>query len=252
MGSLYKDIRSFLKSRKRFSKQISNLHQEFNKFLNHTSFKNRGFSVQWEERYPCLNDKTADTPFDTHYVFHLAWAARILAQTKPIEHIDISSSLHFPTIVSAFIPIKFYDYRPADLKLDRLSSEHADLNQLPFADNSVPSISCMHTIEHVGLGRYGDTIDFDGDLKSINELKRVTASKGDLLFVVPVGNPRILFNAHRIYSYEQIMEYFKGFTLMEFALIKDDKNGIGLIRNANPELVKEQQYGCGCFWFKKQ
>lgn len=252
MGTLYKDIRSFLKSRKRLSKQISNLHEEFSKFLNHASFKNRGFSVQWEERYPCLNDNTVDTPFDTHYVFHLAWAARILAQTKPIEHIDISSSLHFPTIVSAFIPIKFYDYRPADLQLDKLTSEHADLNHLPFADNSVPSISCMHTIEHVGLGRYGDTIDFDGDLKSINELKRVTASEGNLLFVVPVGSPRILFNAHRIYSFEQIMEYFQGFTLVEFALIKDDNNGIGLIRNANPELVKEQKYGCGCFWFKKQ
>lgn len=92
MRTLYQDLRSFFKRRKRLSKQISNLHLEFNEFLGHASFKNRGFSVQWKERYPCINDNTADTPFDAHYGFHLACAPRILAQTKPIEQIDISSS----------------------------------------------------------------------------------------------------------------------------------------------------------------
>jgi hypothetical protein len=109
----------------------------------------------------------------------------------------------------------------------------------------------MHVIEHIGLGRYGDPIDPDGDIKSINELKRVVAPGGSVLFVVPVGRPKIEFNAHRIYSYEQIIGYFSGMELKEFSLVPDNYVETGLIVNADPSLVQHQTWGCGCFWFKK-
>jgi hypothetical protein len=164
--------------------------------------------IKGRDAYPCLKDKIVNTPFDQHYTYHPAWAARILAQTKPAYHVDISSILSFSTVVSAFVPVKFYDYRPANLNINNFESGFADLKQLSFADNSIASLSCMHTIEHIGLGRYGDEIDPQGDIKSIDELKRVLQSGGNLLFVTPVGRSRIEFNAHRIYSYEQIIGYF--------------------------------------------
>ncbi len=207
------------------------------------------FAVKWQDRYPCLNDETASTEFDRHYIYHPAWAARVLAQTKPTGHVDISSSLHFCSLVSAFVPVKFYDYRPADLQLSNLSSEAADLLALPFPDGSVQSLSCMHAVEHVGLGRYGDPLDPDGDLKAIAELKRVLAIGGTLLFVVPIGQPKIMFNAHRIYSYEQVTNYFAEFRLKEFALVPDRPEDGGLICNATPEMADAQAYGCGCFLF---
>ena len=208
--------------------------------------------MSWEKRYPCLCDNTGSTGFDRHYIYHPAWAARILALNKPESHVDISSTLHFCSIVSAFIPTKFYDYRPANLELGNLSSEAADLLALPFADAALPSLSCMHVVEHIGLGRYGDNLDPDGDLKAISELKRVLAVEGSLLFVVPVGQPVIMFNAHRIYSYDQILSYFTGFELKEFALIPDNPEEGGLIRNASKESAAKQTYACGCFWFVKK
>lgn len=209
------------------------------------------FPMHWKDRYPCLEDRTFATGFDRHYIFHPAWAARVLAQTRPEFHVDISSSLHFCTLVSAFIPVRFYDYRPVNLKLETLSSERADLLSLPFEDNSIPSISCMHVVEHVGLGRYGDSLDYNGDLKAIRELKRVLAPGGTLLFVVPIGQPKIMFNAHRIYSYDQIIGYFPDLGLREFALIPDDPAGEDLIRQATKEMADAQTYGCGCFWFQR-
>lgn len=209
------------------------------------------FPLRKRDFFLTLFDKTATTPFDPHYVYHPAWAARVLAETKPLRHVDISSILTFSTMVSAFIPTEFYDYRPAKLNLDNLASNQGDLLALPFEDASIESLSCMHTIEHVGLGRYGDPIDPDGDLKAIDEMKRVLAKNGNLLFVVPVGDPRIEFNAHRIYGYEQVMNAFEGLTLREFALIPDDFKTYGLIRDADPSMVGQQRYGCGCFWFTK-
>ena len=219
---------------------------EFNSFNRQNDQR---LSLKVADMHPCLTDKISSTPFDHHYIYHPAWAARVLAETRPAEHIDISSILSFCSIASAFIPIKFYDYRPAHLQLSNYSSGFADLKKLPFENDSIESISCMHTVEHIGLGRYGDELDAMGDIKATNELKRVVKPGGTLLFVTPVGKPKIVFNAHRIYSFELIINYFEGFELKEFSLIPDEG---GLIRNADPALVQQQEYGCGCFWFSKK
>jgi SAM-dependent methyltransferase len=225
--------------------------KEFNNFKILNSQSNRNLSVDILDLYPCINDKTNTTNIDPHYIYHTAWASRIIAKIRPESHVDISSYIYFSTLVSAFIPVKFYDYRPAKLILSNLISEVADLLNLPFENNSIKSLSCMHVVEHIGLGRYGDPLDSEGDLKAINELKRVLVKDGSLLFVVPIGQPKIMFNAHRIYSYSQIINYFSGFSLEEFAFIPDNGNETGLLYNPELKLVNQQNYGCGCFYFKK-
>jgi SAM-dependent methyltransferase len=222
---------------------------EFARFSRLQKKTQKRFSLlAWKNRYPCLSDNTSATAFDAHYIYHPAWAARIVSQIHPLVHVDISSTLNFCAIVSAFVPVEFYDYRPAKLNLDNLECKHGDLMKLPFENESIESISCMHVVEHIGLGRYGDSLDPDGDLKAIAELKRVLARGGSLLFVTPMGAPRIQYNAHRIYSYDQIAAYFGNLHIEQFALV-DDKGQFTI--NAGPSYANQQKYGCGCWWFKK-
>jgi SAM-dependent methyltransferase len=235
MGLLKKYIRKI-----KFS---SNFYQKKN------ALENGRFLMRWRDRYACLNDSTNNTGFDAHYLFHTAWAARILAKNKPSLHIDISSCLRFVSLVSAFIPIDFYDYRPADLNLSGLSSKRTDLMKLPFDSGSVSSISCMHVVEHIGLERYGDPFNPVGDIKAMNELERVISPEGTLLFVVPIGEaPIIQYNAHRIYSFQQITQQFKNCRLETFSYINDAGK---FIQDAGPEDTVGQTYGCGCFHFSK-
>ena len=229
---------------------IADFKQKLEAFRADAERKRKRFSDEYQD-YKILFENTSDTQFEPHYLYHPAWAARVLAQTKPNLHVDISSTLNFCSIVSAFIPVDFYDYRPANVFLSGLNSKHADLTQLHFNSNSIPSLSCMHTVEHIGLGRYGDPIDYDGDLKAIEELKRVLAVDGNLLFVVPIGKPLIAYNAHRIYAYKQIISYFEPLKLVEFSLVPDNFENIGIIKNASEIQADEQHWGCGCFWFKK-
>jgi hypothetical protein len=233
----------------RFPKKVVRLFEFFGEMNKFRRMNDGRFTVRTADMYPCLADKLETTPFDQHYIYHPAWAARVLAKTRPPYHIDFSSKLAFSTIVSAFVPVKFYDYRPANLQLSNLESEFGDLTNIDLPDNSQPSVSCMHTIEHVGLGRYGDPLDPRGDLKAINELKRILQPGGDLLFVTPIGKPRIEFNGQRVYSYTQVIQHFSPFTLQDFSLIPDKGP---IIENADPSLIEREKYACGCFWFKKK
>jgi hypothetical protein len=199
--------------------------------------------------WPFLKDATAETAFDTHYIYHPAWATRVVKKISPAKHIDISSTLHFCASLSAYMPVEFYDYRPAKLSLPNLYCGAADLTNLFFESGSIESISCMHTIEHIGLGRYGDPLDPSGDLKAIRELQRVTKMGGNLLLVTPLGKPKIQFNGQRIYSFELIHDLFDGFELKDFSLVTDAGE---YIEGASPSLVKDQRYGCGCFWYMKK
>lgn len=235
---------------KKISRQLA-FRRNFGRFKKMILESDSRLSVSWSDRYPCLVDANQKVSFDRHYVYHCAWAAQRLAKTRPVLHIDIGSHIYFNALISAFIPIKFYEYRDVDLKLSNLQIEKADLLSLPFEDSSIKSLSCMHVVEHIGLGRYGEPLDPKGDLKAIAQLVRVLAGEGNLFFVVPVGKPKIIFNAHRIYAYDMVLDYFEGLKLESFSLIPDAAEEKGIIENATEELADKQDYGCGCFWFKK-
>jgi len=208
--------------------------------------------MEWKDRWPTVWESSGGPiGFEPHYLLHPAWAARVLAETRPEKHIDVGSTLKFVSIVSAFIPVDFYEWRPTELGLSGLRSLHADLMHLPFESGSVRSLSCMHTLEHVGLGRYSDPVDVDGDLKAIAELKRVIAPGGDLLIVVPMGRGRYRYNADRVYPYGPFRGYFDDLELKEFAMIVHEKPGGRLIRNASEADAALDESGCGCFWFRR-
>ena len=98
------------------------------------------------------------------------------------------------------MPFVFVDYRPLRAIMQGFQPIGGDLTRLPFATHSISSLSCLHVIEHIGLGRYGDPIDPLGTAKAAAELERVLRPNGRLLLTTPVGRERVQFNAHRIFA----------------------------------------------------
>ena len=241
-----------------FYRKFLEVRQQFETYKQYCAYKRRSKTAglvepKWKDRYFVNNENTTNTGFEPHYTYHPAWAARRLFVIKPEVHYDISSAIFFSVITSAFIPIKFFDFRPPSIKLNNLDCGFADLTCLPFADNSIHSLSCMHVIEHIGLGRYGDPINPLGDVLALKELKRVLAERGHLLLVLPIGKRKVIFNAHRIYSYAQIMnEFLDGWDVIDYMLIPDNAEIEGIIESANEEISDKQNYGCGCFHFQKK
>lgn len=206
-------------------------------------------SITLKNIYPCIHDNTSSTGFDSHYFYQDIWAFKNILQNKAPYHVDIGSRLIYVGMLSTITKVTFIDIRPFNATLSNLRSIFGSIFSLPYKDNSIDSLSCLHVAEHIGLGRYGDTLNPQGTIKAINELKRVLAPGGDLYFSLPVGKPRLQFNAHRIHSPKQILEYFSDLKLMGFSSVDD--NGI-FSEIIEPMELSNQAYACGMFWFKKE
>ncbi|MCI0433821.1 MAG: DUF268 domain-containing protein [Gemmatimonadetes bacterium] len=98
-------------------------------------------------------------------------------------------------------------------------------------------------------GRYGDTLDPDGTRKAAIELARVLAPKGDLYLALPVGRPRVSFNAHRIHSAAEIPDLFPELELAEFSGVHDDGS---FNENTRVEEFNGSDYACGMYWFRNR
>jgi len=201
------------------------------------------------DTYPCLRDKTARTRIDRHYFYQDIWAFRRIYESKVERHVDVGSRVDFVGMLTAVINVEFIDIRPLEVSLDRFLSWSGSVLDMPFADNSVASLSSLHVLEHIGLGRYGDSLNPHGTQQAARELSRVLAPGGNLFVSMPVGKPRLCFNAHRIHSPEQILRYFAGLRLVEFCGIDDAGN---FIRNPDVTALGNCEYGCGLFWFTKE
>lgn len=214
----------------------------------------RQYQSQVDERlrikdsYPCLADWVSSTPFDPHYFYQGAWLSRRIAEAKPELHVDVGSSVLTVGVMSAQVLTVFVDYRPLNAQLPNLLNVGGSIVSLPFATASIDSLSCLHVLEHIGLGRYGDPIDPAGSEKALHELKRVLAPRGRLYLSVPVGRERVCFNAHRVFDPQTIIITLSDFNLLEFGLVDDS----GVYKeSAFPEAACHLEYGCGLFVFEK-
>ncbi len=205
-------------------------------------------TARFADLRPCLTDRASHTPFDPHYFYQAAWLAREINRIKPSFHVDVGSSVVATGVLSAFVPLLFVDFRPLRARLPNLDLIAGDIMRLPFADASVQSLSSLHVVEHIGLGRYGDRLDPDGWRTALGELARVLAPGGRLYLSTPVGRERVCFNAHRVFSPMAIAGALPGLKVERFAMVDDAGN---YTDNAELTRAGNMAYGCGMFCFSK-
>ena len=169
--------------------------------------------LRWSDSFPKLTDRLPSSPFDPHYFHQDVWAARRIAERRPSRHVDVGSRVDLVGFLTAVTEVTFVDIRPLEVDIEGLEPIAGSVLDLPFADGALESVSCLHVAEHIGLGRYGDPLDPLGTRKAAAELQRVLAPGGQLLFSLPVGRPRVDFNAHRVHDPVEVAAWFDGLEL---------------------------------------
>ncbi len=193
--------------------------EEYEKFFAAFPESQEGQEFRQITLLPQLDDRTATTQFDRFYFYQDTWAARKIFEIKPSSLVDVASKITFVGLISGFVPTTFVDIRPIDVNLDGLTVKKGDILDMPFESGSVEMVSSLSVVEHIGLGRYGDDIMPDGSRRACAELLRIVRPGGYLLIAVPAGPPMIAFNAHRIFSCEQILSYFPGTKVLDEAFL---------------------------------
>jgi hypothetical protein len=222
-------------------------------FVDWQKYRTAGGKVRLADFYPCLEDRTTETSFDAQYFYQAVWAFSKIHHAVPDIHVDVGSDVKFVGMLSAVVKVEFVDIRPLPVHLENLQCREGSLLNLPYATGSVRSLSSMHVLEHVGLGRYGDPVDPEGMRKACAELQRVLAPGGQLYVSVPVGRPRVQFNAHRVLALDEVIRLFKGLRLADMAVV--DNHG-QYLPGVKPEEVRfdesnDSDYALGCFQFVK-
>jgi len=172
------------------------------------------------------------------------WFAGRIAGQRPERHYDVGSSAKTMALIAQFIPVTMVDIRPVPLTVPGFSFVRGSITELPFADNSIESMSSLCVIEHIGLGRYGDPLDAGGSEKAVVELHRVLAPGGNLYLSVPVdAECRVYFNAHRAFTRDYLLGLCSGLAIEheQFLYSLDVVPGYDAARG----------FGTGMFHFRK-
>ena len=208
--------------------------------------------------FPILTEATeAGGSASGHYFHQDLLVARLIYEANPHRHIDIGSRVDgFVAHVAAFRHIEVLDIRPTPEVPHRICFRQMDL-MAPLSQpwrESCDSLSCLHALEHFGLGRYGDTIDVMGHEKALTNLAEMLEPGGRLYLSVPIGEQRVEFNAHRVFAVSTVVGLLqKNFTI-ESAHYVDDSGDLHLDCDWQAVAAKRDfgcHSGCGIFLARK-
>jgi SAM-dependent methyltransferase len=213
--------------------------------------RNSSFNFRVRDIWYRTFDRFDTAGVATGQYFHQdLWAARILFARQVKKHVDVGSRIDgFIAHILPFCEVIYVDIRPLNQDIEGFVFKQGSILNLPFDDNSIPSLSCLHVIEHIGLGRYGDPVEPDGYLQAARELVRVLQPGGIMLLGIPVGKERLCFDAHRIFDPQTVVKIFQPLVLEELRFIDD--NGNMCSQDTTFQEAQEFRYGCGLFLFYK-
>ncbi len=208
--------------------------------------------------YPCLEDRFKESGTAKGHYFHqdLLVARRIFIN-HPARHVDVGSSIEgFVAHVASFRPIEVFDIRPLSGSVPNMM-----FTQLDFMANIgermhdyTDSLSCLHALEHFGLARYGDPLNFYGHLVGLNNCHKILKNGGKFYFSVPIGPQRIEFNGHRVFSVKYLIDCFANKYVMDQFSFVDDKGDLHenvTLTDCDIRTNCGCVYGCGIFEMTK-
>ncbi len=176
--------------------------------------------------WPVLGDKFADNGVMGNYFWQDLWAAKKIIRSGVNEHYDIGSRVDgfIAHLLAADIKVNVIDIRQFPAEVENLNTIVDDATMLrQFEDESLPSVSALCSLEHFGLGRYGDPIDPEACFKCFSQLQKKVRKGGNLFLSLPIGKERVEFNAHRVFFARTVIECFWQMKLLEFSCTSEGR-----------------------------
>lgn len=184
------------------------------------------FAIEEQYLWPVIKDKYALAGTINNYFWQDLWAARLIYKTGAKEHFDIGSRIDgfIAHLLAMDIDVTLIDIREFPGEVEKLHTIVDDATSLKqIADGSIESMSALCSLEHFGLGRYGDPIDPEACFRCFGEIQKKIKKGGNLYISLPIGKERVEFNAHRVFFAQTVIEAFSTMELVEFSCTAQGK-----------------------------
>jgi SAM-dependent methyltransferase len=172
----------------------------------------------------------SQTQHPARYVdFECVFASEQILKHQPAAILDVGSYRLWLIGLMSHWNVTTVDVRARESVLSKETIINQDVLDLNLPPDSFDMVISLSTIEHFGLGRYGDRFDLDADQKAIQRMLRVLKPGGYFVFSVPItrGTPFIAFNSHRVYSVDMIRAWEPSLIYREERFVK--KLALGFI-----------------------
>ena len=211
---------------------------------------------------PNLHDRYEESGISkSEYFWQDLLVAKWIYASSPEKHVDVGSRIDgFVTHVASFREIEVFDIRPISSDIPGVIFRQADLmnanSMSKFFLNKgyCDSLSCLHTIEHFGLGRYGDPINVNGYHIGLENMAKLIRPKGIFYLSTPIGEERVEFNANWVFDPRNIIQLASdnGLKLDSLTIFSNIEGVIDVDPNEiNLKDLANQSYNLGIFKFIK-
>jgi hypothetical protein len=171
---------------------------------------------------PALLDFSARSgSADGHYFWQDLITARWIFEANPGKHFDVGSRIDgFIAHLLSFREVTVLDIREGSKEIPGLTTFVGDAQlDISGATGTFPSVSSLHSIEHFGLGRYGDQLDPQGHVKGLLNIARCVEVGGSFYVSFPLGDDVVEFNSQRLIHPNLITSSLSNFEVKSFVLI---------------------------------
>lgn len=210
------------------------------------------------ELLPCLQDWTEEAGgIKNEYFWQDLLVARRILRANSHKHVDIGSRVDgFIAHVASFREIEVFDVRPISTQIPGVIFKQVDFTKpLPDMAGYCDSVSCLHALEHFGLGRYGDPVNPNGVECALSNMAGLLKGGGTFYLSVPIGIERVEFNAQRVFDPLTLVDLAiqNSLQLRELTVIRKGH----LVEQAaldptSLSALARQRYALGIFIFTKE
>jgi len=184
---------------------------------------------------------------------------RLVPREGLIVDVGCAESLLCHELIARGFRVVGIDIRDHPFKDKRMIFLKRNIMDTHLPDNTFDAIVIVSTIEHIGLEFYGQTVkDIHGDLRAMDELKRILKHQGIIILTTPyIGRAPLRINPfERNYNRQRLSELTRGLKTIKEDYFYPLRSGKRLywLKLSKEEIDKQtftQEAGIACLILKK-